>query len=50
MSSRSVNRTRNMEADAGAKCGGFFLVYSTIFLFISKPFNLKNLLLDGRRF
>ena len=31
LSSRSVNKTRNMAADAGAKCGGFFLVYSTIF-------------------
>ena len=45
----SVNRTRNMAADVSAKCGGFFLVYSTIF-FISKPFNLENLLLRGRHF
>ena len=41
LSSRSVNKTRNMAADASAKCGGFFLVYSTI-LFISKPFNLEH--------
>ena len=27
LSSRSVNKARNMAADAGAKCGGFFLVY-----------------------